>query len=192
MLPTLLFLNLSLQAPAQNVKPGESKLPHTDLHDRIGQEAPDFKVIGTDGKTIRLRDLRGKTVVLDFWATWCQPCLMSMPGLEKMRTRAQGQDVVFLSVNEWDDRDLYEKWMKENAGSKYSFTFAFDPSGKDRNKGVAPLFGAWALPTLFVIDKTGKIAEVTMGYYPVDQNRTIEVKIEAALTKDGVKLAGAG
>lgn len=188
MIPALLFLNLAFQTPAQDTKPAESKLPHTDLRDRIGQEAPDFKVTGASGKPIQLSKLRGKTVVLDFWATWCQPCLMSMPGLDKLSLRAKGQDVVFLSVNEWDERDLYEKWMKENA-SKYSFTFAFDASGKDRNKGVAPLYGAWGMPTLFVIDKTGKISEALMGYYPMDKNRQVELKIEAALERDGVKLA---
>jgi thiol-disulfide isomerase/thioredoxin len=98
-----------------------------------GTKAPDFRTTTVDGKTVTLSSLKGKVVILDFWATWCGPCLVSMPSLQKIYKDVKKQGVVVLSVNTWDEKPEFVKWVKENAGTKYDFTFVRDPAEGDHD-----------------------------------------------------------
>ena len=87
-----------------------------------------------------------------------------MPGLEKIYQQIKSQGVVVLSLNVFDDKTPYEAWIAKNAGTKYSFTFAFDPAGHDDKKSIAATkFGVNAIPTMFIIDRKGKISETIIG-----------------------------
>jgi thiol-disulfide isomerase/thioredoxin len=150
-----------------------------------GTVAPNFTAHTPDGKAVKLSDYKGKVVILDFWATWCGPCMVSMPGLEKVYQQVKNKDVVVLSLNTWDDKDDFKAWVKENGGTKYHFNFVRDPAEGDR-EGIRKasiakrLYSVPGIPTMYVIDKQGKIA----GSFVGSGN---EAKLVEVLGKVGVK-----
>ena len=130
-----------------------------------GTTAPDFTVTTPEGKTVHLSDYRGKAVVLDFWATWCGPCLESLPHLEHVYQQVKDKGVTVLAVCAWDNKAAFDKWITANVGKKYHFPFVFDPAAEDRDKSIAAtLYHANGLPTQYLIDKDGKVAASTDGY----------------------------
>jgi len=152
---------------------------------RPGTAAPDFKATTAKGETVTLSSLRGKVVVLDFWAVWCKPCMISMPGLQEIYQDTRAQGVVVLSVNTWDKKSAFEKWVKANAGTKYGFTFVRDPaegSGESiRAASIARrLYKVPGIPTMYVIDRDGKVVQGIVGAYQ-------EPELVKALAKVGIK-----
>jgi thiol-disulfide isomerase/thioredoxin len=79
---------------------------------------------------MKLSDFRGKLVLVDIWATWCGPCVASMPHNSELAEKFAGQDFVLLGICASDTRANYDAWVKRN-GSKYKFMTAHDPPGKD-------------------------------------------------------------
>jgi len=148
-----------------------------------GTTAPDFTAHRLDGTALKLSALRGKVVVLDFWATWCIPCIRSMPHVQKTVAKARGADVVWLGVCVWDDRPAFDRWVPAN-DAKYSFTKVFDPAGKDRATSIAGnLYKVTGIPTLYVIDAESRIVAGLVGFLGDDDDR-----LAAALAKAGLKL----
>jgi peroxiredoxin len=107
-----------------------------------------FSVPTPDGSVVALADLRGKVVLLNFWATWCEPCLEEMPAMERLaRTyRERGLVVLALSVDR-EGASVVGPFLKRHA-----LTF---PVGLDLQQTVARLYRVWALPSTFVLDRTG-------------------------------------
>lgn len=129
-----------------------------------GVPAPDFEALTPDGKPIHLSDFKGKTVLLDFWATWCGPCQASMPGLQKIYDQVKSQNVVVLSLNVFDAKDPFDEWIKTNSGTKYNFTFAFDPAMRDHAKSIAASkFNVTGIPTMYIIKPDGTVATSIVG-----------------------------
>jgi cytochrome c biogenesis protein CcmG, thiol:disulfide interchange protein DsbE len=126
---------------------------------RPGSEpAPDFMVETLDGETVRLADLRGQVVLVNFWATWCPPCRIEMPGFERVWQdyADQGFVIVGLSVDQGVRSDVV-RWVEDRG---LTFPIAFAPGAVVRSYG-----GANVLPTSILIDREGRIAHRVQGYY---------------------------
>ena len=109
---------------------------------------PEFNIPGFDGKMIALKDFRGKTVFLNFWATWCVPCREEMPAMERLYNEFKDRDFVILAVNVKDRKQDAVKFLKE---LKITYPAAYDPEGQ-----VGLLYGAWGLPTTYLIGPGGE------------------------------------
>lgn len=121
--------------------------------------APDFTLPTTDGKMLKLSSLRGKVVILDFWATWCPPCRKGIPDLIDIKKRygSKGVEIVGISVDT-DTKDEVIPFMKEK-GINYPVVYG--------NQTVYMQYGGIrAIPTTFVIDKEGKIVASYEGLVP--------------------------
>jgi thiol-disulfide isomerase/thioredoxin/outer membrane lipoprotein-sorting protein len=145
----------------------------------LGSAAPDFTANAPDGTPVTLSSLKGKTVILDFWATWCGPCQHSMPHLEKVYDAVKDQNVAVLAVCVWDEKAAYDKWITAKKDT-YTFPTAFDPAGRGAKNIAGGIYKVTGIPTQYVIDKDGKIAAAYSGYSDGD------TRLETALGKLGV------
>ena len=115
----------------------------------VGKYAPDFTLTTLDGKTVTLSSLRGKPVIINFWATWCVPCAEEMPYFEELSKTWPAKGLEFLSI------DYNEKASKVSAYMEYyAYTF---PVLLDDKGNVGLKWGIMYLPTTIMIDKTGVI-----------------------------------
>jgi peroxiredoxin/outer membrane lipoprotein-sorting protein len=129
------------------VLPGEDKMMLT------GQKAADFALKSLDGEPVELASLRGKVVVLDFWATWCGPCRHELPIVDKLREEFADK-VQFLGIND-EDNGTVKSFLRRNA---YGITMLMDSK-----RTVHRTYGVHAIPTLFVIDREGVIRQHFIG-----------------------------
>lgn len=121
-----------------------------------GKPAPDFVLRDVNDNLVRLSDFRGKTVVLNFWATWCAPCRAEMPDLQAIyEQRLPDNDFVVLAVDLEESRGPVEDFIDEFG---LTFPVAFDSSGS-----VARHYGVIGLPDSFFIDSEGIVREVILG-----------------------------
>jgi len=145
------------------------------------KQAPAFTLRDTTGKKVSLSDYKGKAVVVDFWATWCAPCKIEIPWLEKLRDQYASQGLEVLGISE-DDLDLDDQkaLLKEkkditDSATKLGINY---PVLFDDKKVAEPYGGVDALPTTFYVDRNGKVVAATIGLVDRDE---IEANIKKAL-----------
>jgi len=133
--------------------------------------APDFSLPTATG-VIKLQSLRGKTVYLDFWASWCGPCRKSFPWMNEMRRRYADRGLVIVTVNVDKDRKLADRFLEEYPAD---FTVAYDPEGK-----VASTYKVKGMPSSYLIDRAGYIRYRHIGFREAAKAE-IESQIESLL-----------
>lgn len=138
-----------------------------------GRPAPTFRLESFDAKKVALADLKGSVVVLDFWASWCGPCRMSLPHLDKLYKEQKDKGVKFFAVNLREEKGGIGLFVQQ---SKLSVPILMDSDGK-----VADSYGVEGIPTTVVIAKDGKVRKVFVGF---DEDG--EAQIRAAI-RDAMK-----
>jgi len=116
-----------------------------------GDTAPNFKVVTDDGKTITRSDFGGKLLVLNFWASWCPPCVAETPSLEEFAKEFGPQGVVVLGVSSDRNENLYHKFIQSHG---ITFETAIDP-----NADISASYGTFQIPETYLIDRNGKVLE---------------------------------
>jgi len=139
----------------------------------VGKPAPEFDLQTPDGKTVSLKSLRGNVVVLDFWATWCGPCKLAMPGVQKIHEQFKDKPVKVFGVNCWERGGDPAKFMKDK---KYSYGLLL------KGDKVADKYKVAGIPTFYVIDPQGKIV-FAGGFKPGASEKELAKAIEKALNK---------
>lgn len=126
-----------------------------DFEDWKGVAAPDFSVTTLDGKTIQLSELKGKRVIVDFWATWCPPCVKEIPHFIKLSSETPADQLVIVGISS-EDEDTLKPFVKKK-GINYPIASADDLA--------APYSDVSSIPTTFFIDRKGIIQDVLVGYH---------------------------
>jgi thiol-disulfide isomerase/thioredoxin len=159
----LSFASCEKDDPIETVAPDTTKAPadhtHADGEGEIEAEmAPDFTVYTADGAPVKLSDMKGKPVVLNFWASWCPPCKSEMPDFDEICKEYDGK-VTFMMVNLTDGvQETVESARNFIHMMEYSFPVYYDTSMEASN-----VYGIQSIPTTFFIDAEGKLIAFANG-----------------------------
>jgi cytochrome c biogenesis protein CcmG, thiol:disulfide interchange protein DsbE len=121
----------------------------------VGGPAPEIVLPDLQGKEVRLSDLRGNVVLVNFWATWCKPCKEEMPAMQAAYDKFRGEGLVVLAVNELEDTEKVAEHIRA-----HHHTF---PVVMDHSNLVANRYGVVGLPASFLIDRQGVVREKIFG-----------------------------
>ena len=156
-----------VDAPKEEEEEGSQRAPA--LAFKVGDKAPAFKLTSLAGPEVTLDSLKGKVVLLDFWATWCGPCKQIMPVIQKLSEEFKDKGVAVFGVNTWEKKDGAAKSYMESKKYTYGCLLA----GED----LAKTYGITGIPTLIIINKDGTIAKAEVG-----AGGNVEADLRAAIT----------
>jgi thiol-disulfide isomerase/thioredoxin len=135
------------------IRPPSESMPAV----QIGQAAPKFQLPDLSGRQVSLDQLKGKVVMLDFWATWCGPCRMTMPQVEKLQ-REYPNALVLLAINLQEPKDVVRDYVRSQGISSRVLL--------DEQGSVGEAYGAAGIPTQVLIDKNGIVRYIQEGFNP--------------------------
>jgi peroxiredoxin len=148
-----------------------------DVEALKGKDAPDFTLSTLDGSTAKLSDQKGKVVLLDFWATWCPPCIKALPHVQSLSANKELTDrgLVVWAVNVGETKGRAQAFLAKNG---YTFTVPLD-----ENNEMMSAWGMEGIPTQVVVGKDGKVAYVGVGYAGKAGEQKLDEAIKEALAK---------
>jgi peroxiredoxin len=161
----MLFFGLQMARRAKGPGPPEIK----------GRQAPEFELTALDGKKVRLADFKGKAVLLNFWATFCQPCKIEMPWFVDLQNKygPEGLQIVGVAMDDASEADIGK--FAKNLGVNYPILIGQEKIGEDY--GGIPF-----LPTTFYISRDGKVVDKVYG---LKGKAEIEESVKKALSQGG-------
>jgi peroxiredoxin len=139
---------------------------------KIGDFAPNFKVPKTNGKVITLNENLGKVTLIDFWASWCEPCRIENPNLVSIYKEYQNKGLTIISVSLDQDK---AKW--ESAIAKDQMTWLQVSNLKEMNDPIVSLYGVSSIPSTFLLDAKGKIIAIDL------RGNDLKAKIKSMLSE---------
>ncbi len=169
----MLIAGISINAFSQEKKEldQEKKQPDFESFDitKVGQDAPDFSFTTIEGKTYKLSELRGKTVLVVFFATWCAPCMKELPLIEKeiWNEYKSRDNFTMIALGREHSMDEIKKFNE-----KKGFTF---PLGPDPERKIYSKYFSYYIPRNVVISKEGKIIFQKQGYREVDAKNLVKL-----------------
>lgn len=125
---------------------------------QLGATAPDFTLKALDGSNLRLAEQKGDIMLINFWASWCGPCIQEMPALDKLAQKYQPMGVQVWGVNVENDSSAAKAYLNK---VQVAFPILFDTENT-----VSKAYQVDAMPTTVILDKDGKVRAVHRGYQP--------------------------
>ncbi len=151
-----------------------SKTEEVILEDLVGKPVPDFTVKGLDGKELSMKDFKGQVVLIDFWATWCGPCIKEMPKVKKTYAKFKDQKFAIISISLDSSIDPLKAYItKEELSWKQYW---------DQDRTVRNLFGVKFIPTAIIIDGEGIVRKAKVGGF--DLEAAVETYVKENLAKN--------
>lgn len=143
-----------------------------DTSDVKGKEAPEFTAKLTNGEKFSLKENKDKIVLINFWATWCGPCVEELPAIEKLQ-KEYGDKIEIVAVNYGEDKEVVDEFLKDK---NYTFKIAYDEDMK-----ISEKYPSDGIPYTVVVDREGKIYEGLVGSAGADKQykRILNVLTEA-------------
>lgn len=142
-------------------------------HPLVGSPAPDFKSDSLNGQgKFSVKGMEGKVVIVDFWATWCEPCKKSFPKLQELNVKYKASGLEIIGISEDD-----EKGGIADFGSTYGSKF---PLGWDDGKSIAGKWQPKSMPSTFIVDRKGIVRFMHLGFHDGDEV-TLEKEIKSLL-----------
>ena len=171
----IMFLISSLVLSSCGRKP-EASAPKDNSQQEaamVGEKAPDFELTSLSGKKVKLSNLKGKVVVMNFFTTWCPPCRAEFPDFMQVVEEYKGKDVEFLFIDVQEDKKTVEEFLR-------SGNYNIDPLMDSKSKVFSALYGLRGLPTTFIVDRNGYLIDGISG----QTNKTVlKAAIEKGLEK---------
>jgi len=146
----LMLLGLTTNAMAEDL---DSLYAQSLL--KVGTQAPNFELPTPEGKKVQLSDFKGKYVLIDFWASWCPDCRRISPNVEAIAKEYQGKDLAVLAVSFDIDKEAWVKYINRN-GAPVNEVHVSELK-KMKESAVAKAFGVQWIPSLYLLDKDGKV-----------------------------------
>jgi len=142
-------------------------------HALVGAPAPAFALDSVNGKgKVDLAKLKGKIVLVDFWATWCEPCKKSFPKLQELNVKYKASGLVIVGISQDDENQGLPEF-----GKTYGADF---PLAWDKDKGVAQKYKPPSMPSSFLVDKQGVVRFAHLGYHDGDEEK-VEKEIKSLM-----------
>ena len=117
----------------------------------VGDRAPDFSIRADDGRMMSRSDFGGKVLILNFWATWCPPCVEEIPSLDALQRQLRDAGLVVLAVSVDKNENVYRRFLSQ---AKVAFTTA-----RDENADISSNYGTFRWPETYVIDRSGTVIQ---------------------------------
>lgn len=150
----------SICAQEEKMPSHETKTKDETTLVHVGSTPPDFTVEMLDGQKITLSELRGNVVLINFWATWCPPCMREFQVIpEKILKRFEGEKFIFLPISRQEKPEVVAKKMKQLKEKGINF-----PAGLDPERKIYSQYAKQNIPRNFLIDKNGKVVYTSIGY----------------------------